>query len=85
MARQRAAAGKLDGAERTGDAAQLAADAQAFIELDSAVNAGDGVDRADLGAGGVFAVMTELRRGVFTVTHHFQPRLALQAMLAMVF
>jgi hypothetical protein len=48
---QRTAAGKFNRAERAGNAAQLAAYAQAFVELDRAIDAIDGVNRTDGGAG----------------------------------
>lgn len=41
---QRTAAGKFNCAKRAGDAAQLAAYAQAFIQLHGPINAGDGVN-----------------------------------------
>ncbi len=59
---QRTAAGKFNCAKRAGDAAQLAAYAQAFIQLHDPINAGDGVNRADHRAGCIFTVVTELRR-----------------------
>ena len=80
---QRTAAGKFDRAKRAGDAAQFAAYAQALVELDSAIDALDGVNRTDSGAGGVFAVVAHLRCRFFFITHHLQPRHRLQAMLAM--
>jgi hypothetical protein len=48
---QRTAAGKFDRAKRAGDAAQFAAYAQALVELDRAIDALDGVNRTDGGAG----------------------------------
>ena len=80
---QRTAAGKFDRAKRAGDAAQFAAYAQALVELDSAIDALDGVNRTDSGAGGVFAVVAHLRCRFFFITHHLQPRHSLQAVLAM--
>jgi ferredoxin len=64
---QRTAAGKFNGAERAGNAAQLAAYAQAFVQLDRAINAGDGINRADTRAGGIFTVVAELRADSFSL------------------
>lgn len=80
---QRAAAGKFNGAERAGNAAQFAAYAQALVELDRAIDALDGVNRADGGAGSIFTVVAHLRCRFFFITHHLQPRHSLQAVLAM--
>jgi hypothetical protein len=82
---QRTAAGKFNGAERAGNAAQFAAYAQAFVQLDRAIDALDGINRADGGAGGIFTVVAHLRRRFFFITHHLQPRHGLQAVLAMRF
>jgi hypothetical protein len=82
---QRTAAGKFNRAERAGNAAQLAAYAQAFVQLDSAINAGDGIHRADTRAGGVFTVVAELRGRLFFITHDVQARHGLQPMQEMRF
>ncbi len=79
---QRAAAGEFNRAERTGDAAEFAAHAQAFIELNRPRLAGDGVRRTDLRARRVFAVVAQLRGGIFLVTHNRQARPGLQSMQA---
>lgn len=71
---QRTAAGKFNCAKRAGDAAQLAAYAQAFIQLHGPIDAGDGVNRADHRAGCIFTVVTELRRRFFFIQHHSQAR-----------
>ena len=71
---QRTAAGKFNRTERAGYAAQLAAHAQAFVQLYRAVNAGDGIDRTNARARGVFTVVTELRGRLFLITHDAQAR-----------
>jgi hypothetical protein len=71
---QRAAAGKFNRTERAGNAAQLAAYAQAFVQLDCAIHAGDGVHRTDTRAGGIFTLMAELRGRLFFITHDVQAR-----------
>jgi hypothetical protein len=82
---QRTAAGKFNRAERAGNAAQLAAYAQAFVQLDRAINAGDGIHRTDTRAGGIFTVVAELRGRLFFITHDVQARHGLQPMQAMRF
>ena len=53
------------------------------VNVDGAIDALDGVNRADGGAGGIFAVVAHLRCRFFFITHHLQPRHSLQAVLAM--
>ncbi|EFE24361.1 hypothetical protein EDWATA_00595 [Edwardsiella tarda ATCC 23685] len=77
---QRFAAGQGDGAEGAGDTAQLAADAQAFIELNGAVLVGNGVNRANQGAGCIFAVVAHLGRRLMAGLDQRQARLCLETL-----
>ncbi|MNP51355.1 hypothetical protein D3C76_1456660 [compost metagenome] len=82
---QRAAARKFNRAERTGDAAQLAAHAQALVQLHSAIDTGDGIHRTDARTGGILTLMAELRGRLFFITHNAQARHGLQPVQAVCF
>jgi len=79
---QRTAAGKLNRAKRTGNRAELAANAEALIELHRAILTVDGVHRADTGAGRIFTVVALLRRRFMLAAHDAQARHRLQSIRA---